>query len=123
MPGELAGQVDAAGDKQGLGALQVIGDVEYRGPCVQKDHVVLPHQPRGVAGDALLLPGVALLGGKVRLPCQKLLLLQAGGPSVDLDQLALTGQSVQVPADGGLGGSSGLTQLGHADGLVLGKLL
>ena len=50
-------------------------------------------------------------------------LLQAGGPSVDLNQLALTGQSVQVPADGGLGGSSGLTQLGHADGLVLGKLL
>ena len=101
----------------------MVGQVEHGGARVQKDHVVLSHQTGGVAGDALLFPGVALLGGQVRLTGQELLLLQAGGPPVDFYQLALAGQGVQVPADGGLRGPCGLAQVRHADGLVLSDLL
>ena len=101
----------------------MVGHVEHCGTGVQKDHVVLPHQSGGAAGNALLLSGVALLGSQVGLPRPELLLLQGRGSAVDLHQLPLAGQGVQVPADGGLRRPGGLAQVHDADGLVLGELL
>ena len=93
------------------------------GAGVQIDHIVIGDQLRGVPGDALLLGLVEpLLGVHVGLLSQKF--AAAGhGAAVDLVQLALSGQGVQIPANGGLRGPGQLTQPGDTRRPVLVQLL
>ena len=92
------------------------------GARVQKDHIVVPDQLRGVPGRPVFLLCVKpALGLHVQLLAVELAAGQYGA-AVDLAQLALSGQRGEVSPDGGLRRAGHLTEIRHRDSPPPGQL-